>query len=233
MSPPSRGVYAGVPAVERHAERRARLLASALELLGTVGWSGTSVRAVCAHARLTPRFFYESFDDLDALAVALYDQVSERTTTRALAAVGEAVARTPEDRHAHAQAAIGSLVSDLSEDPRLARVLFVEAVGHETLARRRQDSMRALAGLIALQGRAAFGRVPGDEALVAVTASLMAGGIAEVLVAWSDGTLDVGRDELVADCAELLVAMGETAARVARTRAQAPGTDMCPPNRAR
>jgi AcrR family transcriptional regulator len=48
---------------------------AAFQLLGTEGWSGTSVRAVCQGARLNPRYFYESFDDLDALVIAVYDRV--------------------------------------------------------------------------------------------------------------------------------------------------------------
>ncbi|WP_309233505.1 TetR/AcrR family transcriptional regulator [Conexibacter sp. W3-3-2] len=233
MSTPATGVYAGVPAAQRHAERRARLMAAALELLGTVGWSGTTVRAVCAEAKLTPRFFYQSFPDLDALVVAVFDEVSATTTARVLAAVRTAVAEDPADRLAHARAAIGTLVVDLTDDPRRARVVFVEALGHEALARRRLASMRTLAGLIAHQGRASFGTTARDEGLVAVTSSLLAGGIAELLIAWLDGEVEVTRDELVEDCAELLVAVGEGAARIARRRAQVPGTDIEPPNSAR
>lgn len=219
MSTPSTGVYAGVPAHERHAERRARLMASAFHLLGTEGWSGTTVRAVCAHARLTPRFFYESFPDLDALVVAVYDDVSEQTTRRVLAAVAAAIERAPEDRGAQAHAAIATLVHDLTEDPRRARVVFVEALGNEALARRRLASMRGLAQLIALHGRASFSSTPDDDGLVEVTSALLAGGIAELLIVWLDGGLAVTREELVDDCAELLVAVGESAARIAARRA--------------
>ncbi len=67
--------WAGVPAADRVAERRSLLLATALQLLGTDGFSATSVRAICQSARLNPRYFYESFDDLDDLVVALYDQL--------------------------------------------------------------------------------------------------------------------------------------------------------------
>jgi len=221
MTTPATGVYAGVPAEQRHAERRARLMASALELLGTEGWSGTTVRAVCAHAKLTPRFFYESFDDLDALVVAVFDEVSRETTRQVLGAIAEAIERDAEDRTAHARAAIGTLVTYLTDDPRRARVVFVEALGNEALARRRLEAMRTLAQLIALQGRASFGTHAGDEGLLQVTSSLLAGGIAELLIAWVDGELAVSREDLVEDCAELVVAVGEAAARIARRRAAA------------
>lgn len=217
-SPPTQ-VYGGVPADERRAERRARLMAAAFELLGTEGWSGTTVRAVCAEAKLTPRFFYESFPDLDALAVAVFDDLVAGTTERVLDAVAAAIARDPDDRLAQARVAIGTLVHDLTDDPRRARVAFVEALGNETLARRRLDAMRTLAQLIAFHGRASYGSTAQDEGLVEVTASLLAGGLGELLILWIDGHLSVSQSELVEDCAELFVATGESAARIARARA--------------
>ena len=58
--------WAGLAPDDRRAERRTLLLDAAFELLGTEGWGGTTVRAVCQEARLNPRYFYESFEDLDA-----------------------------------------------------------------------------------------------------------------------------------------------------------------------
>ena len=69
------GAYGGVSAADRQAMRRKQLLEAALELIGTRGWSATSVRAVCSQAGLSSRFFYESFDSIDQIAVALFDGV--------------------------------------------------------------------------------------------------------------------------------------------------------------
>ncbi|WP_436792606.1 TetR/AcrR family transcriptional regulator [Actinospongicola halichondriae] len=70
---PSR--WNGLSTEERQRERRNLLVQAALELLASEGSSGTTVRAVCAEARLNPRYFYESFDELDSLVVAVYDHV--------------------------------------------------------------------------------------------------------------------------------------------------------------
>ena len=71
--------WAGIPAEDRRAARRDRLLDAAFDLLGTEGWSATTVRGVCQAAQLNPRYFYESFPDLDALFVAVYDRSAYRT----------------------------------------------------------------------------------------------------------------------------------------------------------
>src|SRR3954449_12411995 len=146
-------VYGGVSADERLQVRRQRLMDAALELMGTEGWSGTSVRAVCREAGLTPRFFYESFGDLDALAVAVFDEI----TVHATAAILDAVADAPPEPAAQAHAAIATFVDELTQDPRRARVGFAEALGNEALARRRLQAMRAMAQLIAEHGRRAYG----------------------------------------------------------------------------
>jgi AcrR family transcriptional regulator len=188
---------------------------AALDLMGTEGWSATSVRAACRHAGLTPRFFYESFEDLDALAIAVFDDIAVQATSAILAAVRDA----PPEPAAQAHAAIATFVDELTRDPRRARVAFAEALGSEALARRRLQAMRAMAQLIADHGRLAYGAPPEADTLVEITASLLAGGIAELLIAWLDGSIDATRDELVADCAALFMVTAEGAAAIARERA--------------
>jgi AcrR family transcriptional regulator len=210
-------VYGGVSADERVEVRRQRLMDAALELIGTEGWSGTSVRAICREAGLTPRFFYESFDDLDALAVAVFDDISVRAT----AAILEAVRDAPDEPAAQANAAIATFVDQVTQDPRRARVVFAEALGNEALARRRLQAMRAMAKLIADHGRLAYSAAPEADTLVEITASLLAGGLAELLIAWLDGAIDATRDQLVADCAALFMVTAEGAAAIGRERATA------------
>jgi AcrR family transcriptional regulator len=208
------GVYGGVPGEQRRAERRARLLEAALELAGTDGWPAATVRSVCARAKLTPRYFYESFENRDALLLALFDEVAAQAAVRVLAAVTAA----PEEAEAKSRAAIAAFVDLLEQDPRKARILFSEAMGHEALVRRRLDGLKMFSGLIADQARA-FYRVPRDaDRLVETTALLLAGGLGQLLMAWLDGDLASTRDELVDDVAALFAATGEAAAEIARRR---------------
>jgi AcrR family transcriptional regulator len=211
---PAGSVYGGVSAEGRRAARRSALLAAALDLLGGEGWQATTVRAVCARARLTPRYFYESFADLDELLLAAFDEVAGEAAAIVLAAVEQA----PAEARAKARAAIGAFVGIVSEDPRKARVLFIEALGSEALARRRFATLRMFAAMVAAQGREFYGLQDADAGLMQTTALTLAGGLAETLLAWQDGTLSVGREQLVEDCTELFVATGEAAVRLARAR---------------
>jgi AcrR family transcriptional regulator len=206
--------YAGASAAERRDDRRARLLEAGLDALGTEGYAGATVRGVCARARLTPRYFYESFGDLDALLVAVFDEVAAGAAGVVLAAV----AGSPSEAHARAQAAIGAFVGFVTDDPRRARVLFVEARDSTPLVRRRAQSMRAFVDLVAREAGDFYGVRRGGEPLVDLTATLLVGGTAQLLVTWLDGDLGVDRETLVADLSALFVAVGEGAVALARER---------------
>ncbi len=204
-------------AADRQGNRRRRLLDEAFDLLGTEGWSGTSVRAVCRRAGLNPRYFYESFDDLDSLLVAVFDEL----TTELAATTLEAYDLAPRDAHSKAQASIDAFVRYAIGDPRRARILFVEALGNDALAKRRRSAMHAWGGLLASQAREFYGERDNPDPIGELTAAMLVGGVTELLIAWLDDRLRVDLDELIRDVTELFVITGEGAVAIARGRARA------------
>jgi AcrR family transcriptional regulator len=210
-----RSSWAGVPAEDRRAERRAQLLDAAFELLGTEGWAGTTVRAVCQAARLNPRYFYESFDDLDALVVAVYDRLVDELWREGLAAIAAAGDEPGEQL----RAAIGCIVNFVDEDRRRGRVLYVEALGNEALNRRRIESAHALAAFVEQDSARRHGPVPPGEHIGRVGAAILVGGMTELLIEWLEGRIDVSPGQLVDDATALFLGLGDAAARVSETRA--------------
>jgi len=203
MARTATGTYGGVSAEQRRAERRRRLLDAALDVIGTQGRSATTLRGICERARVGPRFFYESFADLDALAAELYDEVLDAALRRTIAAI-EA---TPHDLRARTAAAFRAMISEIIDDPRRARVLFVEAYGSETLVARRFAAMRRLAR-VALEQSHDLLDLPPDDRLLRAVSVLLTGGVTEFVLAWLDGGMDVSRDELIQISVEVALAMG-------------------------
>lgn len=214
MSEPTPSRWRGVPPETRQAERRRLLLDTAFDLLGTDGWSATTVRGVCQAARLNPRYFYESFADLDELLIAVYDRIVEDAGAVAAAAVAVA----DDDATSKARAGIGALMRYVVEDVRRVRILFVEASGNERLMRRRLDVLHAAAAVVEDAGGQLFGRPPEGERIGRITAHLLVGGATELLVTWLDGKLDVTLDELIDDVTALMMATGESAVAIAANR---------------
>src|SRR5690606_32276888 len=168
------------------------------------GWTGTSVRAVCQAAELNPRYFYESFSDLDELVVAVYD----RLVAELGAAVMEAIATAGADPRESARAAMDCIVRFVDEDRRRARILYVEALGNEALNRRRIETAHQLVTAVEEAGAQRFGALPAGERVGRIGAAILVGGAGELVVAWLDGRIDISREQLVDDATEIFLSVG-------------------------
>jgi AcrR family transcriptional regulator len=191
------------------------LIDAGFDLLGTEGASATTVRAVCQHAELNPRYFYESFEDIDALLIAVYDHVAV-ALAEALAALDVPAGTDPVKG---ARIGMEALVRFIDEDRRRARVLYVEALGNVALARHRVALDQE--AVLSLEARAieAAGSWPQNERVGRVGAAMLVGGLGEVLRDWVEGRIDVSREQLVDDLAVLSVALGSATEQIARRRA--------------
>jgi AcrR family transcriptional regulator len=138
--------YGGKSAHERRAERRERLMEAGLELFGTQGFAATTIEALCASARLNPRYFYESFATREALLGAVY----ERHVRTVADAVVAALRGAPDDPVARLEVGLGAFLDLTLADPRAARVNYFEVIGvSRELEQLRRDALRSYADLIA------------------------------------------------------------------------------------
>lgn len=192
------------------------LIDAAFDLLGTDGAAATTVRAVCQQAELNPRYFYESFDDIDALLIAVYDHVAIGLAT----ALAELDIPAGIDPVKGARLGMEAIVRFIDDDRRRARVLYVEALGHETLARHRLELDREAAQSIEARSIEAAGSWPQGERVGQVGAAMLVGGISEVLRDWVEGRIDVTQAQLIDDLAVLTIALGAATEQIARGRAR-------------
>ena len=185
--------YRGVSGPERTARRRADLMAAAFDLLGTLGWEQATMTAICARAKLTERYFYESFAGRDELLVAVFEELAEQIR----AVVVHALDTAPPGPEATARAAITVFVDLLTDDPRNGRVAMVESGATGLLRLRRHQILGEFADLIVAKSHEVFG----PDALPAprdrLNALLFTGGLAEVLTAWLAGEVTASKADII------------------------------------
>jgi AcrR family transcriptional regulator len=200
---PSR-TYGGVSAADRVAARRERLLDAALDLYGTRGYLATGVKDICRQAGLTDRYFYESFRDGAELFTAAFD----RTTAELLQLVAQAVADVPPEPEAQVRAAIETFVRALADDPRKARLIFVEAAsaGPE-VERHMRGTLRQFAALVAATARP---HLPAklSEPVLQMGALSLVGAIDRVLIEWQDGELHATIEQVIDYLVQLFLTAG-------------------------
>lgn len=188
--------WGGSTLTDRRATRRGQLLESGLDLLGAETGSTVSVRAVCRGARLTERYFYESFADREDFVLAVYEHVA----STAHHALTESVRDAPAEPEARAAAAVTAFVELMVDDPRKGRVLLLAPITDPALSTRGVQLIPTFAELIREELPPEL-----DELERRMTAVGLVGSLTNLFIAHLDGTLTVPRERLIAHCVRLLV----------------------------
>lgn len=188
-----KGVYRGLTAQERAAERRERLLEATLEVWGREGGPPVTMTRICQQAQLTERYFYEQFanleEALEEVLKSIYEEIVEVT-----AAALEQTSGDPADR---ARIGIAAFLDVFVKDPRKGRVAMILAPGRAELRERRQEMLRSLSSFAAMEAGELYGEEaePGPRGELA--GILFVGGLSELVAGWIEGTLETDPAELV------------------------------------
>jgi AcrR family transcriptional regulator len=185
--------YRGVPAEERREQRRALLIDTALQCLHDEGLAAVSVRSICARSRLTPRYFYESFEDLDHLLVSTVDAVADEVAASSLAALDAA----PDDLAQRVRAAVDAGYGVVVADRRKASALLVAASGHGALRERRHEVITRFADLVIDRLPVMTSFTAAERRRARAAALFLMGGATEVIEAVLAGRLRISRPALV------------------------------------
>jgi AcrR family transcriptional regulator len=198
------GSYAGKSGQERQAVRREQLVEAGLEVFGTTGYAGSSVKAICDQAGLTERYFYESFKSRDGLLFAVYESVATEVIAEAFAA-SERAEPTVEDR---TRAGIGAFFTLLTNDRRKARVLSFEVVGvNDQLERRRRETIHTFAEYLAQTGLEMYEGDGPPSMDPMLTALSMVGATNELLIEWVLGNIDSPIETVIEHCTQMIVSL--------------------------
>lgn len=122
LSAPARP-YRGMSAEERRLQRREQLMEAALDVFASIGLAKVTMRDICAQARLTERYFYESFRSTEDAFDAVYQRQEEQLFAR----VAQAMMTAPRNIEALARAGLHAFYAFIKEDPRRAQVLLIDS----------------------------------------------------------------------------------------------------------
>jgi len=114
----------GLDDQQRQAQRRTLLLDAALELFGTRGYAKTSIELLCQTAGIGTNSFYDLFPNKEAVLIGLYDGIAADLRS----GVTDAYAAHHDDPQLIREM-VSRFVHGTLDDPRVARVAFIESAG--------------------------------------------------------------------------------------------------------
>ena len=119
-------LYGGESSEDRILRRKQQILDAGLQLFGTVGYKAASVRALCREAKLTARYFYESFASVEEVLIEVYRRESVTLAERLTLAVGEV--RPGEPVGDIARQGLQAFF-DSARNPVVSRTIWLEVLG--------------------------------------------------------------------------------------------------------
>ncbi|EGD54855.1 hypothetical protein SCNU_11630 [Gordonia neofelifaecis NRRL B-59395] len=190
--------YGGESGGARIARRRTALIDAALDMLAEPEPGAVTVRGICARASLTPRYFYESFENADVLVGATFDMIIGEIAERALAGFNAG-----SSARGKVVGAVEAIVDVIQGDPRKGRVIFSDTLRSPVLAVKRTEMLQVFTDLT-FQSAPEVANVSGGQQTLAA-AHFQVGGLGRLLASWTEGLIDLDRTALVDICVQMLL----------------------------
>ncbi|XID74886.1 TetR/AcrR family transcriptional regulator [Alkanindiges sp. WGS2144] len=189
--------FKGLSLEQRQNERREKLIEAGLQIYGTQGFFSVTVRDVCAEAKLTERYFYESFKRSEELFKTVYLRLIEQLQQNILAAVMQSKA----DPRLMVESGLTALLRSLQDDPRMARILFIDAIlVHEMQGNTIYESVarfdRMIQGFMMLM----FPKKPSKDTDLSLVSTGLNGYVTHIAMRWVIGGFKEPFNQVLAAC---------------------------------
>lgn len=186
--------YRGVAAGNRIASRRDALIDAALEVFAAEGWSAISARRVCEQAGLTRRYFYESFDDVDALTAATFQRIAGEVFAAVQAATADRAATVPE----LARRAVAAGLDVLAQPPAKGQFLVMAQRAGGSIGQQRASALDDLASIVqTVHSTDSEAASTIDPREARITALAVVGAVLAIVDSWLAQVSDLSREEVI------------------------------------
>lgn len=211
LSDKKRRSFRGVSAEQRQAERYEKLIEAGLQCFGTHGFYRVTVREICAEAKLTERYFYESFKNHEELLVAVYQRLIKGMQQVIISSI--LAEENKEPKHL-IRLGLTVFLRYVSNDPRIARILFIDVphVRFENAVLIR-DTMSSFDTLLQQFGQVMFPRFAETGLNVDLLTAGLNGANVHIVMRWVHSGFSQPFDEVLESCFVLFAAMADYLAK--------------------
>lgn len=209
--------HSGISAEARIAFRRSQLIDTAYQLMKEGLWLNVSMTQLCERASLNKRYFYENFKNLDELAIAIFENLTNQVQTIAFDAILQATQLRMKQSD-YAVSVIEKIISFLLDEPERIRILFTDQLTGLALIKARLEIKNHLIDSLVLHAKHYYQAESQNDPMIQMTATMLIGGTVEILLAWQSNKLAMTKAQLIKDLALLWQSAGDTTAQIVKDR---------------
>lgn len=199
--------FKGMSLSERKQARREKLIEAGIQAYGTHGFFSVTVKDICNEAKLTERYFYESFKKSENLFQTIFLQLIENLQQTLM----QAIMQASPDPLKMIDAGLHAFFSLLQDDPRTARIIYIDAMlvqelhNHATIRETMARFDRIIHAFVTLM----MPHTHLTEQQISLIATGLNGYVTQIAVRWVMGGFKLPLDEVVQSCRVVFLALLE------------------------
>ncbi|MBJ9983910.1 TetR/AcrR family transcriptional regulator [Acinetobacter sp. S40] len=200
--------FKGLSLTERKHVRREKLIEAGIETYGTQGFFSVTVKDVCNEAKLTERYFYESFKKSEELFQTIFLKLIETLQQNVMQGVMQAAP----DPVNMIDAGLNSLLRTLKEDPRLARIIYIDAMLVQELHNQAtiQETMLRFDRMIQAFVMLMMPHLQRSEQEVSLIATGLNGYVTQIAIRWVMGGFKQSQEDVLFACRTVFLSLLQT-----------------------
>lgn len=197
--------FKGMSLSERKLARKEKLIEAGIEAYGTHGFFSVTVKDICTEAKLTERYFYESFRKSEDLFQSIFLQLIEQLQSTVMQGVMQAA---PEPK-LMIRGGLSAIFKMLKDDPRVARIIYIDAMlvqelhNHATI----QETMGRFDRMIHSFVTLMMPHIERSEQEISLVATGLNGYVTQIAIRWVTGGFKQSLDEIVTACETVFIAL--------------------------
>lgn len=210
--------FKGLSLSERKQERREKLIEAGIEAYGSHGFFSVTVKDICQEAKLTERYFYESFKKSEQLFQTIFLKLIDELQQNVM----QAIMQASTDPKKMIEAGLTALLMTLKNNPRMARIIYIDAMLvqelhnqatiHETMSR----FDRMIHAFVMLM----MPNIDRSEREISMIATGLNGYVTQIAIRWVMSDYKQPMEEVLSSCSTVFLALLEVFSKKAPQQAQ-------------
>ncbi|WP_180003536.1 MULTISPECIES: TetR/AcrR family transcriptional regulator [unclassified Acinetobacter] len=197
--------FKGLSLSERKQARREKLIEAGIEAYGTHGFFSVTVKDICLEAKLTERYFYESFKKSEQLFQTIFLKLIDELQQNVI----QAIMQASTDSKKMIEAGLTALLLTLKNNPRMARIIYIDAMLVQELHNQAtiHETMMRFDRMIHAFVMLMMPNINRSEREISMVATGLNGYVTQIAIRWVMSGYKQPIDEVLSSCSVVFLAL--------------------------
>ena len=200
--------FKGLSLTERKQARREKLIEAGIEAYGTHGFFAVTVKDICNEAKLTERYFYESFKKSDELFQTIFLKLIDQLQHNVM----QAIMQASTDPRKMIESGLTALLTTLKDNPRMARIIYIDAMLVQELHNQAtiHETMLRFDRMIHAFVMLMMPHIDRSKREISLVATGLNGYVTQIAIRWVVSGFKQSMQEVLSSCSIVFLSLLET-----------------------